>query len=119
MKRLVYWFRYCKLLQSIGDMKIYDGRNKGIDVYECSKCGHKLYTYYKDKGVTPFTISCPKCSDIMMHNRTIRVAAPGIRSRGITPIPWLRPTFKQMLKLSPGMIEHVLQGGLILKTHLK
>ena len=49
----------------------------------------------------------------MMHTRTA-VATPGIM-----PIPWLRPTFKQMLKLSPGMIEHVLQGGLVLKTHLK
>lgn len=114
MKRLVYWFRYHQLLRRIEKVGIYDGRGKGIDVYECSKCGHKLYTYYKDKGVTPFTISCPKCSDIMMHNRTIRAVAPGIK-----PIPWLRPTFKQMLKLSPGIIEHVLQGGLILKTHLK
>lgn len=114
MKRLIYWFRYRKLLQSIGDMKIYDGRGKGIDVYECSKCGHKLYTYYKDKGVTPFTIDCPKCHEIMMHTKTVE-CAPGF----IKPIPWLRPTFKQMLKLSPGMIEHVLLGGLILKTHLK
>lgn len=31
----------------------------------------------------------------------------------------LRPTFRQMLKLSPEMIEYVLGGGLILKTHLK
>lgn len=105
-------------------MEIYDGRHKGVDVYECDSCGHKLYTYYKDKGVTPFTISCPKCREIMMHTKTIRVAAPGIRPPGIrppgiTPIPWLRPTFKQMLKLSPGRIEHVLLGGLILKTHLK
>lgn len=114
MKRLVYWFRYRKLLRSIGDMEIYDGRHKGVDVYECDNCGHKLYTYYKDKGVTPFTISCPKCSDIMMRTKTVE-CAPGFTK----PIPWLRPTFKQMLKLSPGMIEHVLQGGLILKTHLK
>lgn len=113
MKRLVYWFRYRKLLQSIGDMKIYDGRGKGIDVYECSKCEYKVYTYYKDKGVTPFTISCPKCSDIMIHTKTVGTTP------GVIPIPWFRPTFKQMLKLSPGMIEHVLQGGLILKTHLK
>lgn len=114
MKRLAYWFRYRQLLWRIENMKIYDGRSKGIDVYECSKCGHKLYTYYKDKGVTPFTISCPKCSDTMMHTKTVE-CAPGF----IKPIPWLRPTFKQMLKLSPEMIEYVLDGGLILKTHLK
>lgn len=113
MKRLAYWFRYRRLLRRIENMSIYDGRGKGIDVYECPKCGHKVYTWYKDKGVTPFTISCPKCSDIMMHNKTVRTVP------GIMPIPWLRPTFKQILRLSPGMIEHVLQGGLILKTHLK
>lgn len=113
MKRLVYWFKYRKLLRSIENMKIYDGRGKGIDVYECECCDHKRYTYYKDKGVTPFTISCPKCLGIMAHTMTIRTAP------GIMPIPWLRPTFKQMLKLSPSMIEHVLQGGLVLKTHLK
>jgi hypothetical protein len=113
MKRLAYWFRYRQLLWRIENVKIYDGRNKGIDVYECSKCGHKLYTYYKDKGVTPFTISCPKCSGIMIHAKTVGTTP------GVIPIPWFRPTFKQMLKLSPRMIEHVLQGGLILKTHLK
>lgn len=114
MKRLVYWFRYRKLLRNLEDMKIYDGRYKGIDVYECYNCGHKLYTYYKDKGVTPFIIGCPKCPDLMRHTKTVRATAPGIK-----PIPWFRPTFKQMFKLSPGMIEHVLQGGLILKKHLK
>lgn len=113
MKRLVYWFRYRKLLRSIENMKIYDGRHKGIDVYECYDCGHKRYTYYKDKGVTPFTLSCPICPGIMTHTKTIRTTSD------LMPIPWLRPTFKQMLKLSPGMIEHVLQGGLVLKTHLK
>ena len=76
-------------------------------------CEYKVYTYYKDKGVTPFTISCPKCSDIMIYAKTVGTTL------GVISIPWFRPTFKQMLKLSPGMIEHVLQGGLILKTHLK
>lgn len=113
MKRLVYWFRYRKLLRNIEGMKIYDGRHKGINVYVCYNCRHRLYTYYKDKGVTPFTICCPKCSDIMTHADTI-LPRPGIIS-----IPWVRPTFKEMLKLSPGVIEHVLQGGLILETHLK
>ena len=113
MKRLEYWFRYRKLLRNIESMKIYDGRHKGVDVYDCYNCGHRLHTYYKDKGVTPFTIRCPKCSYIMTHTDTI-LPWPGIR-----PIPWVRPTFKEMLRLSPGVIEHVLQGGLVLETHLK
>lgn len=120
MKRLVYWFSYRKLLRNIKDMKIYDGRGKGIDVYECSNCGHKVYTYYKDKGVTPFNMSCTQCSGIMTHNKTINVAVLDTAPLPwLKPIPWVRPTFKQMLRLSPGMIEHVLNGGLILKTHLK
>ena len=81
MKRLVYLFKYCKLLR---DMKTYGGRYDGIYVYEC-----------------------PKCNNMMVHSKTIECE------------PWLRPTFKQMLKLSPEMIEYVLGGGLILKTHLK
>lgn len=113
MKHLVYWFRYRKLLRRIENMSIYDGRGEGIDVYECYGCGHKLYTYYRDKGVTPFIICCPKCPDVMRHNKT------AVTVSGIMPIPWVRPTFKQMLKLSPEQIEHVLHGGLILKTHLK
>ena len=31
----------------------YDGRGKGIDVYVCNKCGHKFYSVYRDRGVTP------------------------------------------------------------------
>lgn len=49
----------------------------------------------------------------MAHSKTIE-GKPWIR-----PTPWVRPTFRQMLKLSPEMIEYVLGGGLILKTHLK
>lgn len=100
--------QYKKLVAGIEEMEIYDGRHKGTNIYECYSCGRKLYTYYKDKGVTSFTVRCPKCLDTMIHINTIRA----------TPIPWVRPTFKQLLKLSPEIIEHVLQGGLILETHL-
>lgn len=110
MKRLVYLFRYCKLLL---DIKTYGSRYDGIYVYECLKCGHRIYTVYGDKGIMPFAISCSKCNNMMAHNKTIE-GEPWIR-----PTPWVRPTFRQMLKLSPEMIEYVLGGGLILKTHLK
>ena len=39
----------------------YDGRGKGIDVYVCNKCGHKFYSVYRDRGVTPFTMACEGC----------------------------------------------------------
>lgn len=110
MKRLVYLFKYCKLLL---DIKIYGSRYDGIYVYECPKCVRRIYTVYGDKGITPFAISCSKCNNMMAHSKTIE-GKPWIR-----PTPWVRPTFRQMLKLSPEMIEYVLGGGLILKTHLK
>lgn len=39
----------------------YDGRGK-VDVYIC-KNGHRFYTEYIDKGVTPFCMICRHCSD--------------------------------------------------------
>ena len=104
MKRLVYLFKYCKLLR---DMKTYGSRYYGIYVYECPKCGHRIYTVYRDKGTTPFAMCCSERNNMMVHSKTIECES------------WLRPTFKQMLKLLPEMIEYVLGGGLILKTHLK
>ena len=52
---------YKELINNIESIPMYDGRNKGIDVYVCNKCGHKFYTKYKDKGVTPFVIKCRNC----------------------------------------------------------
>ena len=104
MKRLAYLFKYCKLLR---DMKTYGSRYDDIYVYECPKCGRRIYTVYGDKGTTPFAIRCSECNNMMVHSKTIEGE------------PWIRPTFKQMLKLSPELIEYVLDGGLILKTHLK
>ena len=30
--------QYKKLVESVEDMKVFDGRGKGVDVYICSKC---------------------------------------------------------------------------------
>lgn len=50
--------KFNRLLLSVDSMKIYDGRGKGVDQYQCEKCGAILYTRYGDKGVTPFTMRC-------------------------------------------------------------
>lgn len=62
---------YCKLTKEIESMRIYDSRNT-VDRYVCEKCGALLHTTYKDKGVTPFVITCPKCGGMMSHTQTFR-----------------------------------------------
>ena len=57
--------KYDNLVGRIEKERIYDGRDKGVDVYTCGKCGATKYTRYKDKGVTPFTIGC-KCGCTMV-----------------------------------------------------
>lgn len=61
--------RYNKLVEEIENMEIYDGRNT-VDQYQCGKCHSRIFTTYKDKGVTPFVIGCPVCGGSMQHNRT-------------------------------------------------
>lgn len=63
--------RYDKLNSGIEKAQMYDGRNKGVDVYICKKCGERFYTHYKDKGVTPFSLTCRKCKATMTHDDTI------------------------------------------------
>lgn len=111
--------QYDKLVAEIESAKVYDGRNKGVDVYVCEKCGKQFYTQYKDKGVTPFTIRCriDECGGTMIHKCTISVGQA--RINGIVIHNWVRPTFEQLQKLSEGAIDHVLQGGLMLEDELK
>lgn len=103
--------KYCKLTKEIESMRMYDGRNT-VDRYLCEKCGGFLHTTYKDKGVTPFTITCPMCGGIMSHTQTFKKeAVPDY----IEVKKWYRPTLKQTLKMSESSIEHILNGGLILE----
>lgn len=110
--------RYDELVADIESMPLFDGRNKGIDVYVCEKCGKQFYTRYKDKGVTPFTIRCRReeCGAAMIHRCTISVSQAKID--GLVVHNWVRPTFEQLQKLSDGAIDHVLNGGLMLEDEL-
>lgn len=114
--------QYSKLLKEIETMRMYDGRNKGVDVYVCDKCGKTIYTRYKDKGVTPFTIACRdnECKGTMMHDRTISEMDAMLNK--LTVHNWVRPTLqwldKQRQKGKAGLVEHVLNGGLVLESEL-
>lgn len=110
--------KYDKLVAEIESAEVYDGRGKGIDVYVCEKCGKQLYTRYKDKGVTPFTIKCRYCENgTMEHDSTI--SEQGANIMGYEVHNWVRPTFEQLLQLSEGAQEHVLNGGLMLEDELE
>lgn len=111
--------RFDELVSGIETAKMFDGRNKGVDVYVCEKCGSQFYTRYKDKGVTPFTIRCRReaCGATMIHRSTI--SEEEARNCRLTVHNWVRPTFEQLQTLSDGAIEHVLNGGLILEDELE
>jgi len=113
--------RYNELVNGIEEWNGYDGRGKGVDVYVCKKCGEKVYTRYKDKGVTPFTIGCQKCNETMVHELTISEVEAGVMSFKVQN--WVRPTLEQTLKYNEeereGLVEHILNGGLMLEEELE
>lgn len=110
--------KYDKLVAEIESARMYDGRNKGVDLYQCKDCGFQFYTRYKDKGVTPFTVRCRNCDHgTAIHEKTITEQTASLL--GVKVHNWVRPTFEQLLKLSDGAIEHVLNGGLMLEDELE
>lgn len=102
---------YDKLVREIEELRMYDGRGT-IDRYTCCECGNIIHTTYKDKGVTPFTIRCKKCGYPMQHTDTF---FPPMKD--VKVLNWYRPTLKKTLKMPEGMIQYVLQGGLILEEN--
>lgn len=109
--------QYDELVSGIETAKMFDGRNKGVDIYQCKECGFQFYTRYKDKGVTPFTVRCRNCDHgTAIHEKTITEQTASLL--GVKVHNWVRPTFDQLLKLSEGAQEHVLNGGLMLEDEL-
>lgn len=110
--------KFDKLVDGIESARMFDGRNKGVDIYVCEKCGTQFCTRYKDKGVTPFTLKCRRieCGATMVHRDTISEREAEINR--LVVHNWVRPTFEQLLTLNAGTQEHVLKGGLILEEEL-
>lgn len=103
--------QYNKLVNEIDEMEMYDGRGT-VDRYVCDTCGHMTHTTYKDKGVTPFSMRCPKCGGAMYHKQTFEkdTVPDWVEVRN-----WYRPTLEQVFNMPEGMVEHILHGGLILE----
>lgn len=111
MKREDIEKKYNELVNTIETKRMYDGRGT-VDRYTCDTCGHIIYTTYRDKGVTPFTIRCHRCGGTKYHDKTYdKKTVPAY----VNVMDWYRPTLEQTLKMSEGMIQHVLNGGLILE----
>ena len=110
--------KFDKLVDGIESARLFDGRNKGVDIYVCEKCGTMFCTKYKDKGVTPFTIKCRRteCGATMVHRGTISEQEADV-SRLVVH-NWVRPPFEQLLTLDAVAQEYVLKGGLMLEDEL-
>lgn len=102
---------YNKLVGEIEEKRMYDGRGT-VDRYVCDTCGNMMHTTYKNKGVTPYTMMCPKCRGTMYHRQTF---AKDSVPHWVEIKSWCRPTLEQTLKMNEGTIEHILNGGLILE----
>ncbi len=120
--------KYDALINDVNNKRldVYDGRGKGVDVYICQKCGAHILTRYKDLGVTPFIMNCKNCgTGYAEHVQTIseevakRLCDRGECYKGKV-FEWVRPSFewlnKQRKKDRLGVIEHVLNGGLVLES---
>ena len=111
---------YNNMLQRLKSQPMYDGRGKGVDMYVCEKCGKLFYTRYKDLGVTPFTIRCrnKECNGTMVHERTIDKMTSSLLDPSFVH-NWVRPSLEwlnnQRQKGNLGVVDHVLNGGLILE----
>jgi len=111
MKKIDIIKRYNEMASTIEEAKIYDGRGV-YDLYECKKCRNSQITLYEDKGVTPFMIGC-KCGSLMQHTKSYRSVPDYIRVS-----KWKRPSLEQTMMLPDGLIEHVLNGGLVLDSEI-
>lgn len=101
--------KYSEMVSTIEESKIYDGRGT-YDLYRCEKCANDIITTYADKGVTPFMTIC-SCGGSLQHEKSFQSVPDYVRV-----LKWKRPTLEQTMKLSDGLIEHVLSGGLVLIT---
>ena len=110
---------YRHLVKRVSAMDVYDGRGRGVDVYTCKECGYHFFTRYKDKGVTPFTVRCRQCGNgTCTHEKTLTETIAATIPNAIVH-NWVRPSFdwleRQRKKDNIGVIEHVLNGGLVIE----
>lgn len=110
---------YKKMVASVEEMKIFDGRGKGVDAYVCEKCGRMTLTRYKDKGVTPFVMRCCHCDGYAKHVNTVSEDTARLLclAKNTDVKNWVRPPLWWLLKHKKA-VDHVLNGGLVLEQEV-
>ena len=89
--------------------------SEGRNLYFCEFCDCKTLTIHEVKGVTPFLINCPKCGNLAKSSM-YTISQQGLFLGYDFMRIWYRPTLKELKKFkNPSAVEHVLNGGLMLK----
>lgn len=119
LEKLKIRSQYKKLIAEVEQMKIFDGRGKGVDVYVCERCTGKVLTRYEDKGVTPYVMRCPYCENWVQHVNTISEQEARVLyvTENIKVQNWVRPPLWWLLKHKEAA-EYVLNGGLVLEKEV-
>ncbi len=82
-----------------------------LNAYICEDL-HITVTNDKDEGTTPFMIPCPVCNSAA----TSRMYKVNNKNENLKPThEWYKPEPKEWDLLSDNAIEHVKQGGLMLR----
>lgn len=101
--------QYNKLMLDVKSNPYYtsvDLTNK-VQAYCCQE-GHITVMRVLDAGVTPMFYRCEHCNK-MASSVTTNL------SKGEPSQEWYRPSLKELLKVKPAMVDHVLSGGLMIR----
>lgn len=85
----------------------------GVNVYVCqlAACGAAIVTKNRDEGTTPFMITCKKCEKGAAYSSFYQV------DQNLKPqYEWYCPGEEEKRALPEEMLEHVLLGGLLLRS---
>jgi hypothetical protein len=100
------------------------------NIYTCEECGGETVTIDIDEGVTPFMLGC-RVNGKFLDVKGQQLFAPGCRgmaqsefysqrAQDRTPEwEWFKPSIYELRKLTPAMKDHVLNGGLDIRSILK
>lgn len=97
--------------------EIKDGEKDKINLYTCDdsngrKCKNAVKTIDLVAGTTPFKVDCSRCGSQMTSAMYTKIP-----KKPEVTMEWFRPELNQVLKWrrKPGLIEHLLKGGLMLR----
>jgi transcription elongation factor Elf1 len=83
-----------------------------FNCYVCSSCNYITKTVDVHKGTTPMFLGCNSCG-----KQAISTWYKDIAPEQKPELEWYTPTLKEFIKLrnNPGMVDHILMGGLELR----